>query len=51
MQSCWSSQNGASSEIDGSHLNTNAFMIDTWYMTADDGQISTCSFNIGSSDQ
>ena len=39
----------ASSEIDGSHLDTNAFMIDTWYMTADI-VASGSSFDIGSSD-
>ena len=39
----------ASSEIDGSHLDTNAFMIDTWYMTVDKVS-SGSSFVIGSSD-
>lgn len=39
----------ASSEIDGSHLDTNAFMIDTWYMTVDK-VASGSSFFIGSSD-
>lgn len=39
----------ASGAIDGSHLGTNAFMIDTWYHTADI-VASDSSFNIGSSD-
>ena len=38
-----------SGAIDGSHLSVNAFMIDSWYMTADI-VASSASFNIGVSD-
>ena len=39
----------ASEAVDGSHVGTNAFMIDTWYMTANTVS-SGSSFIIGSSD-
>ena len=39
----------ASEAVDGSHVGTNAFMIDTWYMTAN-VVASGSSFIIGSSD-
>ena len=39
----------ASEAMDGSHVGTNAFMLDTWYMTVDKVS-SGSSFNIGSSD-
>jgi len=39
----------ASEAVDGSHVGTNAFMLDTWYMTVDK-VASASSFIIGSSD-
>ena len=39
----------ASEAVDGSHVGTDAFMIDTWYMTANQVS-SSSSFLIGSSD-